>query len=140
MQVQVLASGSKGNSILVEMGNTRILVDAGISARRIERGLEQIGIKASELDALLITHEHSDHIKGVEVLARRHSLPVYTRPLTWEGLGCRNRLPLHLQKEISQEISIGDIKVIPFNTSHDAADPVGYCFHFHEFKWVIATD
>ena len=80
MQIQILASGSSGNAAFFELGNTKILIDAGISARRIERSLATIGVKAGELDAILITHEHTDHTNGVDVLSRRYHLPVYARP------------------------------------------------------------
>lgn len=140
MQIQILASGSSGNATFFELGNTRILIDAGISARRIERGLAAIGVKAGDLDAILITHEHSDHINGVDVLARKHHLPVYARPLTWNVLRFREKLDPDCRRELPDSLEVGQVKVEPFQISHDAVDPVGFCLYHHQFKYVVATD
>ncbi|MCX5780775.1 MAG: MBL fold metallo-hydrolase [Firmicutes bacterium] len=83
MQLHVLASGSSGNAVLIELGGRKLLIDAGISARRIERGLAGVGIQVADLDGVLITHEHSDHVQGIPVLVKRHRVPVYARPATW---------------------------------------------------------
>ncbi len=141
MQIHILASGSTGNAIYLSMGATRILVDAGISARRIEQGLAGIGVKASDLDAVLITHEHSDHIKGLEVLTRKHELPIYTRERTWDAIpGGREKLAGRNWQAIDQDFSIGTVDIKAFGISHDAADPVGFCFYYKQHKWVIVTD
>ena len=83
MQVSVLASGSKGNSIFVEIGGTKLLVDAGISARRIKKSLGEIAVGVEELDGILITHEHRDHIGGLRTLSKQYGLPIYTREDTF---------------------------------------------------------
>ena len=140
MQIQILASGSSGNAAFFELGNTKILIDAGISARRIERSLATIGVKAGELDAILITHEHTDHTNGVDVLSRRYHLPVYARPLTWNELRFREKLDKECRLEMPDSFAIGQVKVEPFNISHDAVDPVGFCLHHEDRKYVIATD
>lgn len=140
MQIQILASGSSGNAIFFELGNTRLLIDAGISARRIERGLATIGVKAGDLDAILITHEHSDHISGVDVLARRHQLPVYARPQTWDMFRFKDRLDGDCRRELPDGMGIGQVEVVPFPISHDAVDPVGFCLYYQESKYVVATD
>lgn len=140
MQIHILASGSTGNAIYLRMGETRVLVDAGISARRIEQGLAGIGVKASDLDAVLITHEHSDHIKGLEVLTRKHELPIYTRERTWEAIPGKDKLAGRCWQNIDQDFSIGSIDIKAFGISHDAADPVGFCFYYKQMKWVIVTD
>ncbi|MGE5544675.1 MAG: MBL fold metallo-hydrolase [Bacillota bacterium] len=140
MQIQILASGSSGNAIFFELGHTRLLIDAGISARRIERGLASIGIKAGDLDAILITHEHTDHISGVEVLARKHHLPVYARPRTWNMLRFKDKLDRDCRWELPDSMGIGQVEVVPFPISHDAADPVGFCLYYHRSKYVVATD
>jgi len=140
MQIQILASGSSGNAIFLELGNTRLLIDAGISARRIERGLASIGVKAGELDAILITHEHTDHISGVEVLARKHHLPVYARPQAWNMLRFRDKLDSDCRLELPNSMGIGQVKVERFPISHDAVDPVGFCIYHQQSKYVIATD
>lgn len=140
MQLHILASGSTGNSVLIELGGRKILIDAGISARRIERGLAEVGIQVSDLDGLLITHEHSDHIKGIQVLVKRHHLPVYARPATWEAISGQDKIPPECRRELGECLDIGAVKIVPFSISHDAADPVGFCFHYKNMKWVIATD
>lgn len=140
MQVHVLASGSTGNAVFFNMGKTKILIDAGISARRIEQGLDKIGVKASDLDAILITHEHTDHVKGIDVLVRRHHIPVYARPKTWEMISCRDKLPNNCIRYLESELMLQDIYIKPFTISHDAVDPVGFCLHREKCKFVLATD
>lgn len=140
MQAHILASGSTGNSVLLQLGGKNILIDAGISARRIEQGLTGVGVKPGELDCILITHEHIDHIKGLDVLVRRHGIPVYTRPGTWEGIPCRSKLPSQCCCDIYENIDIGSVRVETFPISHDANDPVGFCFFWQQTKWTLATD
>lgn len=140
MQVHILASGSTGNAIFIEMGGHKLLIDAGISTRRIERGLAEVGIRAADLDGILITHEHSDHIKGLDVLVRKHQIPVYARPAAWEAIPCRNKLPGSCCRELEDSLEIGDVQILPFAISHDAADPVGFRFYYRNFKCVLATD
>ena len=89
MNLHILASGSTGNAIFLEIGGAKILVDAGISARRIEKGLRAVGIEPAALDAILVTHEHSDHIHGVGVLARRYGLAVYANQGTWQAMASK---------------------------------------------------
>lgn len=140
MQVHVLASGSTGNAVCFQLGKAKILVDAGISTKRIEYGLAQIGIKAGELDGVLITHEHTDHIRGLDVLIRKYQLPVYTRPRTWDKIKCKDNFSPRCRIEIGKNFTIGNIDIEAFNIPHDAADPVGFGFYYRHRKWVIATD
>ncbi|NLB17911.1 MAG: MBL fold metallo-hydrolase [Syntrophomonadaceae bacterium] len=140
MRIQILASGSRGNAIFFELGNTKILIDAGISARRIENNLAQLGIKASDLDAILITHEHTDHVNGIDVLARRHCLPVFARPGVWDCLSFRDKLASECRHEIHDSFDIGQVKIEPFQISHDAVDPVGFCLFHQDSKYVVSTD
>jgi len=140
MRVHILASGSTGNAVYFQLGKTKFLLDAGISARRIEQGLAEVGVRAGDLDGVLITHEHEDYIKGLDVLIRRHEIPVYTRPRTWEGIKCRDRLPAYCCKELPMAFNMGGVRVEAFNISHDAADPVGFVFRYGRQKWVMATD
>lgn len=140
MQIHILASGSTGNAVLVQMGSTKILVDVGISNRRIEKGLGDLGIRISDLNGILITHEHSDHINGLDVLVRKHKIPVYTRSRTWQKINCMNRLPAQCIKEIDNSFTLGEVDIVPFSISHDAADPVGYSFYQGRRKIVVATD
>lgn len=143
MRYTILASGSTGNSLLVESEGARVLVDAGLSAKKIEQLMEERDVKGSELDAIFITHEHSDHIKGVGALARKHDLPVYANEKTWEALN------KHLGELAEEKIKVmetgsvahfGQLQVESYPISHDAAEPVGYCFYDGEHKLSLATD
>ena len=140
MQIHILASGSTGNAALIAMGGRKILIDAGISARRIEKGLAEVGFDASQLDAIFVTHEHSDHIQGLDVLVRRYQIPVYTRPATWEKIPCRDKLPRECCRELGSAINLGRVKIESFAIPHDAADPVGFCVLEAQYKTVLATD
>lgn len=140
VNIHVLASGSTGNAVLFHLGKKLVLIDAGISARRIERSMADLGYKAGNLDAILVTHEHKDHITGLEVLARRHCIPVYTRPKTWRALNCQDKIPRSCINEIGDELEIGEVGIQAFPLSHDAVDPVGYCLHYKGKKIVLATD
>jgi phosphoribosyl 1,2-cyclic phosphodiesterase len=140
MQLHILASGSTGNAVLIEMGGRKLLIDAGISNRRIERGLTAAGIQIADLDGVLITHEHSDHIKGIQVLVKRHHLPVYARPATWAAMPGQDKIPRELRRELGESLDMGGLKIVPFPISHDAVDPVGFCFYYKNIKWVLATD
>lgn len=101
MQVSVLASGSKGNATLVAMNGAKLLIDAGISATRIQRALAAEGVEAADLDAVLLTHEHRDHIAGLAVLAKRYHLPIYSRRKTLASL------PMTTQKAVAEAGGIG---------------------------------
>jgi len=140
VQINVLASGSTGNATLFDFGKTKILVDAGISTRRIEKGLAGIGIRVGEIDGVLITHEHTDHIKGLDVLIRRYRLPVYARGNTWDRIPCRDKLPAECRIEMKDIFDLGAVKIESFSISHDAIDPVGFCFYHRQGKYVMATD
>ncbi len=140
MEIHILASGSTGNAAVFKFGDTAILLDAGISARRIERGLAEVGMRAGDLDGVLLTHEHNDHIKGLDVFIRRHHIPVYTRPGTWEKLPCRHGFPPECCLEIEQEFNVRNVGITAFDISHDASDPVGFSFIYGGKKVVMATD
>lgn len=143
MRYTILASGSSGNSLLVEQGDRRVLVDAGLSAKKIEQLMEERGVKGSELDAILVTHEHSDHIKGVGALARKHDLPVYANERTWEALNKQLGELAEEQVRIMETGSVlefDSLQIESYPISHDAAEPVGYCFYDGEHKLSLATD
>lgn len=140
MQVHVLASGSKGNSTYVQIGDTKLLVDAGISARRIKASLANIGVAIEELNGILITHEHRDHINGLPTLAKKYKLPIYTRPDTFRSMACRSEIVDECCNEIGDKLGIGGLKIESFNISHDAADPVGFCIYGKDVKCTVATD
>ena len=140
MRVNILASGSTGNASVVEIGGHRFLVDAGISCKHIEFGLMQCGYKGHDLSGVLITHEHSDHIKGLDVLVRRYRIPVFTREKTWQRITCRDKLPEDCVRTIEDSLTVGGIRIEAFNISHDAADPVGFTFFSREHKCTVVTD
>ncbi len=141
LRFSVLASGSSGNSIYVETGDTRILIDAGISARETERRLARIGVVASDLDALIITHEHSDHIKGAGPLSRRYHLPVYLNRETLEsGEQTLGKLLETVIIETGQSLAIKNLHVETFPKCHDAADPVGLLVSHNGAKMGVVTD
>ncbi len=126
MQVTVLASGSRGNATYIEMDGVRLLIDAGISATRIRKGLAAAGANAADLDGILITHEHQDHIAGLAMMLKWYHLPVFSRQATLASLLSAKHLPEDCLHAIEGEITFGDVHVHAFPTSHDAADPAGY--------------
>ena len=130
MNLCSIASGSSGNCIYVGSDHTSLLVDVGISKKRIEEGLRSIDRSCQECDGILITHEHSDHIKGLGVISRKHEIPVYCTKGTMEAIQKMNslgKLPPDLFHviEADRPFQIGDLEVNPFSISHDAAEPVG---------------
>lgn len=140
MQVHVLASGSTGNATYVQMGQTQLLIDAGISARRIDKSLKELGTDLKTIDAIVVTHEHQDHIKGLSTLTRRYGLTVYGRPRTLEALSCRKELPPEAVRPLNDRLEIGEMVIEPFPTFHDAADPVGFCVYGEGKKCSFVTD
>ena len=150
MELFSIASSSSGNCIYVGSGSTRILVDAGISKKRIEQGLLSKGIEPSSICAILVTHEHADHIKGLGVMCRGYDLPVYTTESTWLAAVSQSstgRIDSGLFHKIipEQPFKIGTLEILPFSTYHDAADPVGYRFAENagtpdEKKAAVVTD
>jgi len=135
-----LASGSKGNSIFVSCGNTCFLIDAGLSGIEIQRRLARINVNPENLSAIIITHEHSDHIKGAGVLSRRFQLPVYITPQTNTASKSIGKLSKTCFFECGHPFEINNISINPFSTSHDASDPVGMTMSYNKRKIGIATD
>ena len=124
-----LYSGSSGNALFVQYGSTRLLIDAGKPGKAVEEALKAIGVPPESLSGVLITHEHSDHIAGAGVLARRFRLPLYATAETWKAMEEKiGKVPPEQRHEFyaGQEFWLGDIGVSPFSIPHDAADPVGY--------------
>ncbi len=133
-----LASGSSGNSYLVRSEKTALLVDAGISSRQICLGLSELGLGAEDLSGVLITHEHSDHIKGVPTLLKRTDAALYATELTAGQIAAD---PSRVCTVTPGEVfDIGDIEVSCFSLSHDAADPVGYSFRNGGSTITVVTD
>ena len=140
MQLHILASGSTGNAIFIELGGRKFLVDAGISARRVEKGLRGAGVDPLELDAILVTHEHSDHVSGLPVFTRKFKTPVFARRRTWDAFQPAHHVESEYRRELGSCLEIGGVRVEPFAISHDAAEPVGYSFCCGDVKCVVATD
>lgn len=141
VKISVLASGSSGNSIFISGGKTKILIDAGLSGKEIDRRLSKIGVSGDELDAILVTHEHSDHIQGVGVLSRRYDLPIYANELTWQGAEERlGKIDKKNCRIFNDEFMIGDLGISPFLIPHDANAPVGYIINCGNKKIGQATD
>ncbi|WP_426450363.1 MBL fold metallo-hydrolase [Paenibacillus sp. S-38] len=139
----VLASGSTGNAMVVSTDEGKVLIDAGLSAKKVEGLLKEKGMSPEDLDAVLVTHEHSDHIKGLGAIARKYDLPVYANEKTWEELDRSigeiaegNRCVM----QTGEMREFGDLQVESYGISHDAAEPVGYCFYQGEEKLSLATD
>ena len=146
--VTVLASGSRGNSALIASTTTRVLVDVGLSCREITRRLRASGEDPSSLSAILITHEHSDHITGLRVMANKYQIPVFMTGAThqaWKREARDSRgAPCSLDCleifEAGRSFEIGDICITPFTIPHDAVDPVGFTLRTEGVKVSIATD
>lgn len=136
----MLASGSSGNATLVASERTRVLVDAGLSAREIERRLAAIGESLERVDAVLVSHEHGDHIAGLPVLARRIRRPVYVSDRTAPTLAWNGEPPPIEPFRAGERVVIGDIEVATFSVPHDAVDPVGFCLYAQGLKIAIVTD
>lgn len=145
MRMCPIASGSSGNSIYVGSNNTHILVDAGISKKRIEEGLNYAGLTGNDVGAILITHEHSDHIQGLGVFCRKYQVPIYGTEKTLmeiqkcSSLGYIDPTLFHAVVA-DKEFAIGEIMVNPMRISHDAVDPVAYTFTDGKHRMAVATD
>lgn len=145
MRMVSIASGSSGNCIYIGSDDTHILVDAGISNKRIEQGLNDIGLKGSELDGILVTHEHSDHIKGLGVLARKHHVPIYATKETLDEISACASLgkidgELFTPVVPDVDFTIGDLSINPFHIDHDAVNPVAYRVKNKNRSVAVATD
>lgn len=138
-----LSSGSSGNCQYIESKEGKILIDAGFSGKRIEQLLEEIGVNPKDLDAILVTHEHIDHSKGVGILSRRHDIPIYANAKTWESMDkIIKTVKLENTRvfETNKNIHLKDLLIHPFNISHDAVEPVGYIVFNGRKKLTFITD
>ena len=140
MRICLLASGSRGNAVYIENGSTRLLVDAGLSARALTERLSAINVEPETLDAILVTHEHRDHCQGLGPLARRYSLPVYIHPDTLSALNKVGKLPKIKEFDTTSRIDVKDVSVTPFPITHDATPTVGFTIEGQEGKVGFATD
>lgn len=143
LQFSVLASGSTGNAIYVETEDHSFLIDAGLSGKQMEALFQKIDRDMGKLSGILVTHEHSDHIKGVGIVARKYKLPVYANEKTWQAMdGLIGQVPVEQKFIFNMETvkTFGSLDIESFGVSHDAADPMFYVFHHGEKKVVIITD
>ena len=141
MQFAYLGSGSKGNAALIEAGQTCLMLDCGFSVRETLNRLNRLGRNGETLDGIVVTHEHSDHISGVGVLARRFNIPVWATAGTWRAVADRiGNIPQRNIVDHHHPFAIGDIEVNPFPVPHDAKEPVQYVFHDGKVRLGILTD
>ena len=138
-----LYSGSTGNSLFVQSKDTRILVDAGVSVKKIIEALDSMNTNVEDIDAVIVTHEHIDHIKSIGILANKYNIPIYANLGTWNGIENEKKIAKIENKnffKIGEEFEIGDLKINSFSTSHDAMDSCGFTIESEDKKISIATD
>ena len=146
MRLCSIASGSSGNCVYVGHDSTHLLIDAGISGKKIEQGLSQIGVNPKELSGILVTHEHLDHVQGIGVLVRKYGIPIYSTVETFcamkKGKASIGKIEDILFQQIypDKKWKIGEITITPFSVSHDAANPVAYILESKGKKIGMATD
>ena len=143
MKISVLASGSSGNVTYVETEKHKVLIDAGLSGKKIETLMNSIGRTLKDVDSLFVTHEHTDHCQGVGVLARRYGMNVYANEGTWDAMSKKvGKIPLD-QKHVfkcGSVLSLDDLDIESFGVSHDASEPQFYELHHHDSSFAIVTD
>lgn len=145
MQICSIASGSSGNCIYIGDGDSRILIDAGVSRKRIVEGLRSIHVEPESLDAIFVTHEHTDHIQGIPMMTKYFHIPIYGTAGTLDGIRNKDTKGLVSMEHLyqiypDQPVKIGRLEVMPFHMSHDAADPVCYTVTSSGHKVGMATD
>lgn len=138
-----LYSGSSGNSLFVESPNTKILIDAGVSSKKIETALTDININPASLDGILITHEHTDHVQGLGTFSKKFDIPVFVNQETLDAMPKqKDKISEKNIKtfKVTDKFSIGDLDINPFSIPHDAANPCGFNIFRADKKISIATD
>ncbi|RLL41765.1 MBL fold metallo-hydrolase [Oceanobacillus piezotolerans] len=143
LRFSVLASGSTGNAFYIESDQQRILVDAGLSGKKLDNLFAKIHVNPANLSGILVTHEHSDHIKGLGIFARKYNLPIYANEKTWKAMdGQIGKLSIDqkFQFNMGEVKTLGDIDVESFGVSHDAAEPMFYTFRKSDKKVALVTD
>lgn len=145
MKVCSIASGSSGNCIYVGTEKTNILIDAGISRKRIVEGLHSIGVEPEQLDGIFVTHEHSDHIQGIPMMAKQFEVPIYATGGTLDQICEKDKKNIIKRENLfqlyaDQPVGMGDMQIMPYKMSHDAADPVCYTVEADGQKVSMATD
>jgi len=142
-RVCVIGSGSSGNSTFVEAGDCKLLIDAGFSGVRISGALEEIDVDPSKIHGILITHEHTDHVRGAGILSRRYGIPIYASKQTWEAMESSiGEVKEENKKTFDKDnkFKIKGLEIEPFDIPHDAVEPVGYSIYHKDKKLAFATD
>ncbi|GAA0468971.1 MBL fold metallo-hydrolase [Alkalibacillus silvisoli] len=143
LHFSVLASSSSGNAFYIGTNNTKLLVDAGLSGKRIESLLQEVDVSPHDLGGILVTHEHSDHIKGLGIMARRYQIPIYANAKTWQAMeNAIGKIPTDQKFEFEIETvkSFSGLDIESFGVSHDALEPMFYVFHYEGKKVAMLTD
>ncbi len=143
IELTTLGSGSKGNSVYIGTKDTKILIDAGLSGSKIESVLKDINLSLNDIDAVFVTHEHSDHIDGVGVISRKYNLPIYATEGTWENMYQKiGKISSNNKKLVYNDegILLNDMFIRPFSVPHDAKEPVCYTVLYNGIKVCVATD
>ncbi len=144
MKIAVLATGSNGNCCYVETGGHKILIDDGISFKSLVGRMEQCGLKVSEIDSILLTHEHFDHVNGLKVIAKKLPLTIYTSKGTYEGLNLETKTVIDSQNVVfvaaGDIFELGESKVTVIRLHHDSKEPIGFVFEENAKKFVYITD
>lgn len=136
-----LASGSKGNCIYLGTENTKILIDAGISAKAVQTRLKEINVDLADIDAILISHEHTDHIQGLKMLAYRYGIPVLANQETAKGIvETFHECPKFKIFSTGETFEFGDLEIHPFSILHDTVDPVAFTIRLNDLKLGFCTD
>lgn len=136
-----LYSGSSGNSLFVKTNTTNILIDAGVSCKKIVSALESIDVNACDIDGILVTHEHTDHILSLATISKKYNIPVYANEKTWKFLNIDKFNVSNIKVYTPEEdFVIGNMRILPFRIPHDAADPCGFNIFSGDKKISIATD
>ncbi len=143
VEFATIASSSRGNCIYIGTENTKILIDAGISGKKVENGLAELGLCGGDIDAIFVTHEHNDHVDGIGIMSRRYDIPVYATEKTWDNMPEKvgkfrenNRRTVYA----GEYCHFNDINLCPFAIPHDAAQPVGYRINTFNKTITVATD
>lgn len=138
-----LYSGSSGNCLFVENNSTNILVDCGVSGKKVCEGLESIDKKIEDIDAIIVTHEHSDHVQSLGLISKKYNIPVYANIETWQAMPTQSQKIQENNKKTfnnDNDFEIGNLLIHPFSTPHDAANPCGFNIYSGKRKISIATD
>lgn len=143
LRFSILASGSSGNCTLVETNQQKVLIDAGLSGKKIQELIGQVDRQLADVNAIFVTHEHKDHIHGIGVLSRKYNIPIYANRLTWQAMERQiGAIPVENRKYIEPEemMTLGDLDILSYGVSHDAIQPQFYAFQKGDKQFAMLTD